>query len=423
MLGPTGDDGAAMTTTPSGPDTAVAPRPLTLLAVLSGAAASLGPLVVCLAVGVVGWFLSDAGAHGAPRDGMRTGALAWLMAHGSGVVVEGTVVTLVPWGLTLVVLWAQWRTGHRLGVALAGHGPDADRVLDGERDWTVPTAVTVHTGTYVVLAVLTSSVAGAGAGPSTSAVVVWSVLMGVLVAGAGIAVGSGRAAIWTSGVPASWTAALGAARRIVTAQLLAGLVLVLVMVALNFGTAANMLAQLHTSAGEAVLFILICALLLPNAAVMAQSWMLGPGFVLGTGTVVSPTLVALGPLPAFPLLAAVPGTTPGGWAQWSVAVPFVLTVVVVVRAHLRQPSLTWGEGALRGVAAGVLAGVVLGFVATLAGGAAGPGRMQDVGIPAADVLTHAVTVFGVAGLLAGLATTAWSRRSLLPADDAVEHAD
>ena len=61
-----------------------------LLATLGGAvAAAASTLVVCLAVGVVGWFLTDAGAHGAPRDGLRVGALGWLIAHGSGVRVEG----------------------------------------------------------------------------------------------------------------------------------------------------------------------------------------------------------------------------------------------------------------------------------------------------------------------------------------------
>src|SRR5687768_7700590 len=58
-------------------------RPLVLIATLGGAAAALAPLLVCVAVGIIGWFAADAGAHGAPRDGMRMGAVAWLMAHGS----------------------------------------------------------------------------------------------------------------------------------------------------------------------------------------------------------------------------------------------------------------------------------------------------------------------------------------------------
>ena len=44
-------------------------RPLVLLAVLGGAAAAAGPLLVCLAVGVAGWFLSDAGATGRRATG------------------------------------------------------------------------------------------------------------------------------------------------------------------------------------------------------------------------------------------------------------------------------------------------------------------------------------------------------------------
>ena len=59
-------------------------------------------LLVCLAVGVLGWFLSDAGTHGEPRDALQVGALGWLMAHGSGVSVNGVAVTAVPLLLTLL---------------------------------------------------------------------------------------------------------------------------------------------------------------------------------------------------------------------------------------------------------------------------------------------------------------------------------
>ena len=77
-------------------------RPLVLLAPLAGAVAAAGPLLVCLALGVAGWFLTDAGGHGTPRDGLWVGALAWLVAHGSGVHVEGALVSAMPLGLTLV---------------------------------------------------------------------------------------------------------------------------------------------------------------------------------------------------------------------------------------------------------------------------------------------------------------------------------
>ena len=40
------------------------------------------------------------------------------------------------------------------------------------------------------------------------------------------------------------------------------------------------------------------------------SYLLGPGFAVGTGTLVSPAAVVLGPVPAFPLLAALPADGP-----------------------------------------------------------------------------------------------------------------
>ena len=105
-----------------------------------------GTLTVCLAVGVAGWFLTDAGAHGAPRDGLRTGALAWLMAHGSGRPRRRGRWS--PSCRSASRSSAPGRSGgRRTGSATRspGHGPDADRIADGERDWTVPVAALVFT--------------------------------------------------------------------------------------------------------------------------------------------------------------------------------------------------------------------------------------------------------------------------------------
>ena len=53
----------------------------------------------------------------------------------------GARISLVPLGLTAISAWSMWRLGHRVGDAVSGHGPDADRISDGERDFTVPTAI------------------------------------------------------------------------------------------------------------------------------------------------------------------------------------------------------------------------------------------------------------------------------------------
>ena len=49
--------------------------------------------------------------------------------------------------------------------------------------------------------------------------------------------------------------------------------------------------------------------------------------------------------------------------------------------------------------------MVFGLLAALAGGAVGPGRMADVAPFAGDVLVHAVTAFGIGGLVGGVLAT------------------
>ena len=95
--------------------------------------------------------------------------------------------------------------------------------------------------------------------------------------------------------------------------------------------------------------------------------------------------------------------------------PPLVAALAAARAQRRTPTLRWEEGALRGCVGGVLAGLLLGVLAAVAGGAVGPGRMRDVGPDALDVLVHAVTAFGLGGLLGGLAMTWWQRARRPPA--------
>ncbi|GAB7006104.1 DUF6350 family protein [Nocardioides sp. AN3] len=388
-------------------------RPLVVVATLGGVVAACATLLVCLALGVVGWFLTDAGAHGAPRDALRVGALAWLMAHGSGIHVNGTAVTVVPLGLTAIVGWAMWRVGHRVGDSISGHGPDADRIADGERDWTVQLATGLFTLGYAVTVIVTASVAAdAATAPSLARALVWTILGSALVGGTGIAVGSGRAAIAVAWLPPTIRAAASAARDTLIGWLAISLAVLLVSLAVDWSTAANVMSQLHTSAGAATLYTAVTAAVLPNAALFSGSYLLGPGFTVGIGTLVSPGAVVLGPLPMFPLLAALPdaGSTPA-WATWLILLAPLTAAVGVVRAQRRYRTTRWDEGAVRGLAGGVCAGVGFGILAGLAGGAVGPGRMTQVAPYAMDACVRGVLAFGIGGLLAGLAMTWWQRRS------------
>ena len=385
-----------------------------LVATLGGVAAAATLLIVCLALGVTGWFLADAGSHGQPRDALRVGALAWLMAHGSGVVVAGVTVTAVPLMLSLVSGWLVWRIGHQVGDSVSGHGPDSDSISDGERDWTVPSATVAFAAGYLLVTGLTLALAGTPeTAPSAPRALGWSLLLALLVGGPAIAVGSGRAAIWAAAVPAHLRGAAATCAAIVRAFLLAALVALLAALVVDFGTAANVVSGLGLSGGRDHGLRRRCRPCCcptprsspaptcsdPGSPSVRRRWSRRPSCVTG-------------PLPAFPLLAALPdsGPTPA-WTVWLVGVPALVAAVAAARAQRRRPTLRWDRGALRGCLGGVAAGFVLALLALLAGGAAGPGRMQEVGPQPGDVLVHAVTSFGIGGLVGGLAMTWWQRRA------------
>lgn len=387
-------------------------RPLVATATLGGAFAAAGPLLVCAALAVVGWFLTDAGGHGDPSDALRVGALGWLVAHGSGVAVEGVRITAVPLGITLACAWTVWRVGNRVGESVSGHGPDADRIADGERDWTVPLSTGLFALGYLLVATVTVSIAATvTTDPSLPRVIGSSLLLGLAVGGPAIARGSGRAAIWVSGLPMGLRDAAALARSILRGWLLVAVAALLGALIVDFSTAANVVSQLDASTADTALLAALTLLVLPNATLFSSSYLLGPGFTVGSGTLVSPALVVLGPLPMFPLLAALPdaGPTPT-WTLWLMALPVLLAAGLAARSMRRRPASGYDAAAVRGCGGGLLAGLALGLVTLLAGGAVGPGRMREVGPAAGEVLLHAVTSFGIGGLLGALAMTAWQRR-------------
>ena len=392
-------------------------RPVALLGSLAGTVAAGTTLLVCLAVGVIGWFLSDAGAHGAPRDGMRAGALGWLAAHGSGLVVEGVLVGVVPLGLTAICAWAVWRTAMRLGEAVSASGPDAHAISDGARDWTVPGAVASFFLGYAAAAAVTSSLAGGRVAPSLIPVLGWVLLLSLFLAAPAVAIGSGRAAIWASYLPPVLRYGVRTALGVLGGFLLVSAAVLALSFVLDLASALDMASRLHTGPGEATLLGLVNVAFVPNATVFSASYLLGPGFEVGANTLVSPGAVVLGPLPLLPLLAALPAADAvPPWAGLVVAVPPLVAAIATARVQRRFPTLRWDEGAMRGCGGGIIAGLLLGLLASLAGGAAGPGRMRFVGPFHLDVLVHAVTAFGVGGLLGGLVMTWWQRRTSVPVD-------
>lgn len=377
-------------------------RPLTVSAALAALGAAGTTMVTCMGLAVIGWFLADAGAHGQTTDALRVGADVWLVGHGAQLTVSGVPLGIVPLTVTAVLGLVVYRFGR--WAALTSQPVEDDR--------TVVVAATILTGLYVVVAVVTTVVASQeSASPSLGRAIVGSLLVSGIAGTLGLASGTGRLRGWVELVP-GWirSVAYGAS---VSFLLLVAAASVLVAAALATGLneAASVMSELRLGAGDSVMYALATMAVAPNAVLFGAAYLLGPGFAIGTGTVVSPSVVALGPVPAFPLLAALPGSGPTPeWAVGLLAVPVVVGVVGAVLAQRSYQVTAYDSAALRGFGSGFGAALVSTFAIALAGGPMGTGRMADVGAPVWEVLVAAVMAMSLGGLVAGVVTAWWQRR-------------
>lgn len=121
---------------------------------------------------------------------------------------------------------------------------------------------------------------------------------------------------------------------------------------------------------------------LPNLVVWAASWFTGTGFALGQGSHVSPVGTAVGPVPAVPVLGAIP-TADSAFGFLGLLVPLVAAgfVGVGLRARLARvlDDVDVPAIAIVAVGGGATGGILLGVLAAASGGSAGPGRLVDVG--------------------------------------------
>ncbi|WP_433265630.1 cell division protein PerM [Actinosynnema sp. CS-041913] len=143
---------------------------------------------------------------------------------------------------------------------------------------------------------------------------------------------------------------------------------------------------------------LMCLAYLPNAVVGAMSYVVGSGFSIGAVTI-SPTVFVGGPVPAVPLLAALP-------EQQSGLLPLVLilpgVVGVLVGLSLRDAAETPRARVRAVLVAAVTGGVGTLVLAAVAGGNLGGGVFNPVTIPAGLLAVLTVGWIAVPG-----AVVAW----------------
>lgn len=166
--------------------------------------------------------------------------------------------------------------------------------------------------------------------------------------------------------------------------------------------------------------------LLPTVIVWAASWLVGPGFTLGTAALVSPLGTTIQALPTLPILGILPNTVSTG-AVIALLVPVIAAFLLGTRvAHsvIATPrdglwrtvtdTAFFDQPVIRLVTASAVAGIVAaglgGLLASLTSGSLGPGRFQLVGPdPGSLALWWGLEVgLGVllGALAAGVATTA-----------------
>jgi hypothetical protein len=143
---------------------------------------------------------------------------------------------------------------------------------------------------------------------------------------------------------------------------------------------------------------------IPNLVLWVVSWLVGPGFAIGTGSSVSPLATNLGPIPAVPVLGALP-TGESAFAFVGILVPVLAGFLAGALLH-RQASAPGIPRILAiGVGMGLAAGSSLGLLTWAASGSAGPGRLVTVGPDPLQVALWAALEVGVAACIGLFAAT------------------
>ena len=188
---------------------------------------------------------------------------------------------------------------------------------------------------------------------------------------------------WPSSIRALAFTSLRGGAAVVAAIVAVSATLASLMLALNYARVIGLYEALHAGVTGGFALTIAQLAFFPNVVVWVASWLVGPGFAIGAGSSVSPLGSHLGPLPSVPFLGALPQNDLAfGFLGLVVPIAVGFVVAAMLRASLRseldtESPLPWLLGTAAGI--GAVAAVLMGVLAAASGGAAGPGRLAEVG--------------------------------------------
>ncbi|MFG2063675.1 DUF6350 family protein [Micromonospora sp. NPDC048871] len=394
---------------PRGQTTGRNHAPLVIAALVAAGGAAL---TSWLPVAFVIWLFQLSEGAASLLGAVRAGTAGWLLGHGVPLDTATGPLGLVPLAVTALALWRLSRAGVHVTRAIGARGSRSP-------GRTLVAAVAVGVA-YALLGVLGALLVGAG-GMNVSAVRAGLTLglLGLLAAGVGAARTSGVSELLAARTPKPL-------REGAQAGLVAGLVLLGVgaavaglAVATGGGDAADLIGAYRTGVAGQAGITLVSLAYAPNATVWATSYLLGPGFAVGTDTAVRTSEVAVGALPAIPLFAGLPGgPVDGFWSVSILALPALVGMVVgglLARRLLRgvmaqRTTLSWGTLFLSAVSTGPVTGLLMGVAAQASRGPLGGGRLADLGPVGWQVALASTLVIG-AGAVLGAAAVRWLARA------------
>lgn len=171
-------------------------------------------------------------------------------------------------------------------------------------------------------------------------------------------------------------AGIGAALLLGVSALVLGILLVV-----NYPTVIALYETGGFGVGGGLIMTFIQLLFLPTFLIWVASWIIGPGFTLGTGVIYGPLGTVAGPVPAVPIFGALPADGASlGWLMLIVPLLAAFIAGMWLRRERVDAGLLSIEEARWAVGiAAVASGLGIGILAWLGSGALGPGNLADIG--------------------------------------------